>query len=99
MRRNVITLVLCTIFCVGCGYGEVSPKTYDIATSLYNISNRKLADRVDAVREQIDLARENDEISSSEAKWLEAIAQHAEDQNWKRAMKASRRMMDDQVAR
>ena len=97
MNRSAIIFLLCCISFVGCGYGEVSPKSYEIAKSLYNISNRKLSNRVEKVQDQIHLATENEEISSSEAKWLQAIAQKAENGDWKRAMRDARRMMEDQI--
>ena len=100
MKRLAI-LLLCVTFCfTGCGgYGEVSPKAYEIATSLYNVSNRKMADRLELVSEQITTARENDEISEGEEKWLGSIVDKAEDENWEQAMKAARRMMEDQVTK
>lgn len=97
MNRIAITFLLCCVFVAGCGYGEVSPKSYEIAKSLYNISNRKLSDQLDKVKGHINQATENEEISSTEAKWLRAIAQKAERGDWKRAMQDARRMMEDQI--
>ena len=100
-NRNARWLVLClTLFLAsGCGYGKVSPTTYELAKSLYNISNRKLADRLDMVSEKIESARESGDVSDREAKWLRAIIKQAEKENWKAAMKSARRIMEDQVSR
>jgi len=98
MWRFVVTAFLLSIFCTGCGYGEVSPKTYELATSIYNVSNRKMTDKLESVTEQIETALEQEEISEKEAGWLVAIVEQAEKQNWDKAMKDARRIMEDQVS-
>ena len=98
MRRFALTVLLLSIFCSGCGYGDVSPKTYELATSLYNVSNRKLTGKLEAVTEQIESAQEQEEITAKEAGWLVAIVEQAQAENWDKAMKNARRIMEDQVS-
>ena len=54
---------------------------------------------LDGVREQVAVSRESGTISPKEAKWLEAIIDHADRDRWQKAMKAARRLMEDQVDR
>lgn len=99
-RRLVFSLCAASfLFTIGCGYGQVSPTTYELAQSLYTVSNRRLTDQLEAVEQRIELAQENGEVSSQEAEWLNAIANQAKRQQWKKAMKSARRVMEDQVSR
>lgn len=88
---------LALILITGCGYGEVSSTTYEYAKSLYNITNRRLADRLPQAREQIVAAREAGEIPAKEAAWLLKIVDRAEAQRWTSAMKSCRQIMEDQI--
>ena len=100
IQQYVCWLLLVICFTVpGCGYGEVSPTSYELAKSLYNVSNRKLSDRLQQVTERIDNAEANEEVSSREAKWLRNIVEQAEREQWDKAMQAARRMMEDQISR
>ena len=100
MNRYICFLLFATfVFTSGCGYGKVSPTTYELAKSLYNVSNRKLSDKLDIVEERIETAETSKEISAREAKWLRGIANLAEQEQWNKAMKSARRMMEDQVSR
>ena len=90
--------MLLLAFFTGCGYGEISPKCYEIAKSLYSISNRKLTDKLEIITVEIETAKEKNEISSKEAKWLDAIVEKAEQENWHQATKEARKMMEDQIA-
>ena len=83
----------------GCGYGDVSPATYQYAKALYNITNRKLADRLPAVEQQIAVSREAGDVLPHEADWLPAIIDTAKNKRWEKAMRAARRMMEDQIER
>lgn len=98
MSRYTIAFAVGLVFIVGCGYGKVSPTTYEIAKSLYSISNRKLGDHLHLAKEQIVKSRENGDISDKEAKWLNAIVEHAEQERWEKAMNSARRIMEDQVS-
>lgn len=99
MKRTLTLLLLCSaVFVAGCGYGEVSPTAYELSMSLYSVSNRKLGDRLPVVDKRIALARSEGEISVREAEWLNEIVELAEEQEWKKAMKQARRMMEDQVS-
>lgn len=97
MKRAWTFLLLGCLVLTGCGYGDVSPATYEIAKSLYNISNRKLSDHVHVAKEQITTSCECGKISDKEAKWLLAIAKDAERERWQQAMQSARRLMEDQI--
>ena len=97
MQRIALIVLVVASVCSGCGYGDVSPKTYQIATSLYNVSNRKLPEKLDTITQQIEVARDADEISAKEAKWLNSIVEKGKQEKWKQAMQAARRLMEDQV--
>lgn len=87
-----------TIFAVaGCGYGEVSPETYQYAKALYSLSNRQQEERLAMVEEKIAAAAESGEISSTEAGWLQAICADCRSGDWQKAQSAARRIMQDQV--
>ena len=96
-RSLGLCLLVVSLVISGCGYGEVSPKTYELAKSLYSISNRKLSDKLDVAKEQIQLAHAGQEISDQEASWLHDIVERAENERWDQAMKSARRIMEDQV--
>ena len=81
----------------GCGYGEVSPVTYEYAKSLYNVTNRRLDDHLNKIHTQILESKERGEISAKEAEWLLDIHAEAKKGNWETAMKSSRKLLEDQV--
>ena len=91
-------ILLAGLLCVvGCGYGPVSDTAYQYSKALYNISSRRLSDRLADVEAQALASQQAGEISQQEAKWLVAVIDNAEQQRWEKAMKASRRIMEDQV--
>lgn len=83
----------------GCGYPEVSPKTYEIATALYGICNRELADKLPMAEQLVDEAVEANEITSREAGWLRDIIETARAGDWDDAEREARELMQDQVRR
>ena len=100
MRGNTYRLACVLTFIlvlVGCGYGEVSPATYQYAKALYSICNRRAESQLDQAGEQIEAARSRGELSEQEAKWLKQILDDAAEGDWEAATKAARRMMEDQV--
>lgn len=82
---------------LGCGYGAVSERTYEVAQSLYNISNRRQADKLPQMRKLIEESLEQRLLSAREADWLNEIVEDANQGNWDVAERKSRRMMQDQV--
>lgn len=99
MYRYGTLLLIGLVAVFGCGYGEVSPTAYELAKSLYNISNRKLNDKLDDVEELIETAEEEKQISDKEARWLKAVLRDAEKAKWEKAMKSARQIMEDQITR
>ena len=83
----------------GCGYPEVSPKTYEISKTLYSVCNQKSKERLAVVEEMIQSSLEKEEISESEAGWLNEIITKAQNKEWESAMLESRRIMEDQAGR
>jgi hypothetical protein len=90
----LLTLALSLL---GCGYGEVSPATYQYAKALYSICNRRAEKQLVPASEQIEAARSRDELPEQEAKWLRQIIDDAAGGDWEAATKSARRMMEDQV--
>lgn len=88
------------VLLAGCGgYPEVSPKTYEFAKALYGICNRQQLEKLDPVTEQIEAARDADEITAREAGWLLEIVETAGAGDWTAATAEARRLMEDQVRR
>ena len=94
---SLLCLLFMTIAISGCGYGEVSPTTYELAKSLYNITNRRLDGHLDKVHSQIVASEKLGDISQREAKWLLDIYDDAKNGKWQVAMLSSRRLLEDQV--
>ena len=85
------------LFVSGCGYGEVSPKAYEIAKALWSICERKDAERLDKVSELIAESEKAGEVTAEEAGWLRDIVEDGRDGDWDDAVEAAREMMSDQV--
>tara|TARA_R110002111_G_C6007511_1_gene374225 strand:- start:366 stop:635 length:270 start_codon:yes stop_codon:yes gene_type:complete len=83
----------------GCGYPEVSPRTYEISKALYSVCNQKSQERLEIVTKLIQSSLENKEISASEADWLNGIIAQAREGDWQSASKEVRQMMEDQIDR
>ena len=97
-RRIILLLISLLMLIAGCGgYGEVSQPAYDFSKALYSIANRKAADKLDPVCEQITAACTAGELTEQEAGWLLQIATEAREGQWKSAMHKARRIMEDQV--
>ncbi len=86
------------LFC-GCGYGKVSPKTYEYATALYSICNQKDAKRLEKLATMVEQSQQTSEISDKEAGWLKAIIKQARGGSWETASSRARQMMNNQVER
>ena len=97
VKRCVLVLLVALLTAGGCGYGEVSSTAYEYAKALYNISNRRLADRLDGVERQIAASRDAGDISAKEEEWLQDIVAAARRNEWSQAMKSSRQIMEDQI--
>ncbi|MDA7503376.1 hypothetical protein OAF42_04700 [Planctomicrobium sp.] len=91
----MITLIL--ILLPGCGYPEVSEKTYEITKALYSACNRQSDVQLAKIELIISNAREANEISAKEAKWLDQILMSAQEGGWESATAESRKLMEDQI--
>ena len=92
-----VLLVLGGLFYFNRGYGEVSPKTYEYATALFSICNRKDEARLEKISEMINESVASEEVSETEAGWLLAIVDEAKSGEWESALEDSRNLMEDQV--
>jgi len=92
-------LLIILVFQYGCGYPEVSPKTYEISKALYSVCNQKSTERLETVQTLIQSSLEKQEITDREADWLNGIIGQAQEGDWDRALQESRRIMEDQAGR
>ncbi|QDT45289.1 hypothetical protein Pan241w_54090 [Gimesia alba] len=90
-------VVLVLLLLSGCGYPEVSPKTYEISKALYSVCNQKSEERLLVVEKLIQSSLEQNEINESEAQWLNEMITQAREGDWEAAMQESRQMMEDQA--
>lgn len=94
-------LLLCLLagyFLVGRrSYGEVSGKTYEIASAMYSVSNRQDASKLVSIAELVKSAESQSDVTTAEADFLRGILQLAEKGDWKAATTEARRLMEDQV--
>ena len=83
---------------LGCGhYDEVSPLAYEYGKALFSICNRKAEAQLAPIAAQIAKSATAGELSSQEARWLEAIIQQATEGDWESARGESRRLLEDQA--
>jgi hypothetical protein len=94
-----IIVVLALSLLPGCGYPEVSPKTYEIAKALYSVSNLKREEGLEKVETLINESLHAGEIIEKEADYLREIVQQCRKGQWADAQKKCRRLMEDQVGR
>ena len=99
---SIVAAVFIVIACVcllsqGCGYGEVSPATYELSTALYSICNRKATSQLDSFDAMVDDAMQREAISDREAGWLRDIVEMARNEEWSDATSEVRNIMMDQV--
>ena len=94
---NYSLLVTLGAMLAGCGYGEVSPRTYDYAKALYSICNRRDESRLDQFASLVDDDLRDGKISEQEADWLNDVVAQARNGQWQQANAAAREMLEDQV--
>ncbi|MCA9019630.1 MAG: hypothetical protein KDA74_05785 [Planctomycetaceae bacterium] len=103
--RNRTSLFLTMLFLItllplnGCGYPEVSPKSYEISKALYSVCNQKSTERLETVQTLIQSSLKKSEITEREAGWLNAIVASANEGKWETATQEARRLMEDQTGR
>ena len=90
---KILILCLGLISIIGCGYGTISPKTYEYAKGLYTISNLKKSDQLDRASKLIEESLSKNEISSQEAGWLNEIISLSKNGNWEAASLSARKML------
>ena len=95
-RSRCLQVALC-LGTLGCGYGELSPRSYDYAQALYSICNRRDESRLDQFAGLVDDDLRQGKISAQEADWLNDVVAQARDGQWQEANVAARQMLEDQV--
>ncbi len=79
------------------GYGEVSDKTYEIATAMYSVCNRQDAAKLTSIDQLVQKRRADSSITIEEARMLREILELAQAGDWQTATGEARRLMNDQV--
>jgi hypothetical protein len=99
-RSRWLTALLVATLLLDCGctkYPDVSPATYDYAKAIYSITNRQAENQLPALTEQIETSLESGELSQQEARWLSDIIDDASRDQWGKASRAARQIMEDQL--
>ena len=94
---STIVVLLISALLPGCGYSEVSPRTYEIAKALYSVSNLKRAEGLEKAETLIDESLQAGEIIEKEANYLRGIVQQCRNGEWDQAQQECRQLMEDQV--
>ncbi|MBI1310345.1 hypothetical protein GC176_03485 [bacterium] len=81
----------------GCGYPEVSQKTYDVANALFAASNRRSAEHIEKAAVLVSELQAAGEITEREAGWLLEIVEQARSGDWDGAATEARTLIADQV--
>lgn len=98
MRSWLCPISLALMMLSGCQqYGDVSPRAYEIAKSLYSICNRSDVERIVVAEQTIHDSHAEAAITDSEKEWLLEIVEKARANDWARAMEDARVMMMEQV--
>lgn len=97
MKQIQILAVACLIGAAGCGYPEVSPKTYELVKALYSACNRRSEEHLEKVEALTEAARESGEITDRESQWIREIVEQARNGEWEPATLESRAILEDQA--
>ncbi|MCA9074684.1 MAG: hypothetical protein KDA93_06605 [Planctomycetaceae bacterium] len=99
--RLSLGIVVLAVSCAfnGCGYPQVSPKSYELTKALYSACNRRNEEHLARVAEVLDSTKTAGDISDRESKWLHAIIDKARAGEWESAAREARQIMEDQVDR
>jgi len=96
--QALLTLLILLTLDVGCGRDRpVSPAAYQYTKALYSVCNRHDQPRLTNVAKQIDAARDEAQLTATEADWLDAIVATAQAGAWQAATEDARRLMEAQV--
>ena len=101
--RRLCALLIClgltsVLLPMGCQkYGDVSPRSYDLAKALYAACNGKSTDRLARIESVIADSLQASEISDAEHDWLQSIVQLAAEGRWEDATRDARTMMSEQI--
>lgn len=96
-RATVSGLLFMLLQLPGCGYPEVSPKTYEIAKALYSVSNLKREEALEKIEALISESLQTGELSDREADFLTEIVAHCRAGDWETAQSECRKLMEDQI--
>jgi len=97
-HSTTIAIFLCHVLLIlGCGYPEVSPKTYECAKALYSVCNQKDVQRLDIVEQLISEGEAEESLRPAESQWLREIVATARSGEWTEAAAEARQILDDQI--
>lgn len=101
-RQGLAVLVLVVALSagfLGCGreYANASEETYRIATALVSVCERKQTDKLALLSDLIASGEATGDVPASEAEYLRAIVQLADDGDWAAAKKEARDVLSHQV--
>jgi hypothetical protein len=89
--------LLAGLAATGCGYGEITPRAYEYAMSLYSICNRQDAERLEQFALLLEADAQAGELGDGEADWLRTILDDARAGEWSDAQASARQLLEDQV--
>ncbi len=104
-QTNVVKILGVFVLCLLCAslffnrarYGEVSGKTYEIATAIYSVCNLQDATKLANIDLLLQTVEADNSVTAEEADMLRGILQLAQAGHWKQATTEARRLMNDQV--
>jgi len=103
-NKNRILLAVLAIVCIGLAYylfsgsyGETSERGYNHAMTLISACNLKDLERVLRIQSTIAADVQSQSIAPAEARWLNAIVDHALSGDWETASRQVRKLMNAQV--
>lgn len=99
MRRSALQVAALVAFAtvVGCGYGEVSPTTYEYTQALYSITNRQSTEKLAEFETKLTQAKAAGELNDAEFELLSDISEKAKGGDWKSAQTNCRDLMEAQI--
>lgn len=93
----VSALVLAVFFWLNSGYGEISKNAYDLAIASYGACLSQSETRIAKVESLLADPAFAIDMSDQEQKWFRDLIAKTKSDQWQKAAKIARRMMEDQV--
>lgn len=81
----------------GCGYAKVGPKANEYSLALYSVCNQRDASRLETIAGFVETSLKKEELTPTEASYLNAIIEKARMGEWEQATAEARSLRKDQV--